>query len=66
MSVAGEGWTEPNIYLRRAQMQTSLAGGAKKPRTSKEVLGFSSLLVVHQPEGGKLGDESDRPGYAVG
>ena len=28
MSVAGDGWTEPNRYLRKAQMQTSLAAQA--------------------------------------
>ena len=30
MSVAGEGLTEPNLYFRTAEMQTNLAGGAKK------------------------------------
>jgi hypothetical protein len=29
--VGGDGWTEPNIYLRLAQMQTSLATRTKKP-----------------------------------
>ena len=30
MSIAGEGWTEPNIYLRKAQMQTSPASRTRK------------------------------------
>ena len=30
MSVAGEGLTEPNNYLHNVQMQTSLAGDARK------------------------------------
>ena len=29
MSIAAEGLTEANLYLRNAQMQTSLAGGMK-------------------------------------
>jgi hypothetical protein len=29
MSVAGDGWTEPNFYFRIAKMKSSLAGGAK-------------------------------------
>jgi len=29
MSAAGEGWTEPNLYLRKAQMQTNPAARTK-------------------------------------
>jgi len=32
MSVAGEGLTEPNLYFPITEMQTCLAGGAKKDR----------------------------------
>ena len=53
-SVAADGWTEANYYLRFAQMQTSLATRTKSPESAFAESGLFCLFGCNCASGGCL------------